>query len=134
MELPLIHPKATVTSEHHPCGAEHLEFPFSAKAFYIGPLQPQQICGEESRLVFPSLRLLAPSGKGYKEQVKKLKEAAEQEGWQQEQWPGSQLICLRQSSQPFNDQEDYTVCVSTSTYSKERVPRQAAEESWPCKY
>ena len=82
------------------------------------PLQACQLCGEESRLVFASLRLLAPAGKGYKEQVKKLKEAAEQEGWQQEQWPGSQLICLRQSSQPFNDQEDYTVCVSTPIHNE----------------
>ena len=36
VNLPLLHPKATVTSEHHPCGAELLEFPFSAKAFYVG--------------------------------------------------------------------------------------------------
>ena len=36
MNLPLLHPKATVTSDHHPCGAELLEFPFSAKAFYVG--------------------------------------------------------------------------------------------------
>ena len=36
LSLPMIHPKATVTSEEHPCGAEHLEFPFNAKAFYVG--------------------------------------------------------------------------------------------------
>ena len=77
------------------------------------PLQPQQLCGQERRLFCLSSRLLAAAGKGYKEQVQKLKEAAEQEGWQREQWPGSQLICLRQSSQPFNDQEDYMVSLNT---------------------
>lgn len=39
VNLPLLHPKATVTSDHHPCGAELLEFPFSAKAFYVGKPQ-----------------------------------------------------------------------------------------------
>ncbi len=38
MTVPLLHPKAVVTGEHHPCGAELLEFPFNAKAYYLGDL------------------------------------------------------------------------------------------------
>ena len=40
----------------------------------------------------------------------RLNEAAESNGWQRQEYPGSQLICLRQSSLPFNDEEDLMVC------------------------
>jgi len=40
VELPLLHPKGHITMGHHPCGADLLEFPFSAKAFYIGTPPP----------------------------------------------------------------------------------------------
>lgn len=49
------------------------------------------------------------AGKGYKEQVKKLKQAAETHGWQRELGPGSQVICLRKEWKPFDDEEDLMV-------------------------
>ena len=49
------------------------------------------------------------AGKGYKEQVKKLKQAAETHGWQRELGQWSQVICLRKEWKPFDDEEDLMV-------------------------
>lgn len=50
-----------------------------------------------------------PAGRDYKQQLAKLNEAAEAHAWQRQEYPGSQLLCLRQSSTPFNDEEDLMV-------------------------
>lgn len=40
-------------------------------------------------------------------------ESASKEGWQYEYFNGSVLFCLREQSDPFNEEEDYTVRFST---------------------
>ena len=56
-------------------------------------------------------------GREYKQQMARLNQAAESNGWQRQDYPGSQLICLRQSSLPFNDEEDLMVCLSSLDFS-----------------
>ena len=53
------------------------------------------------------------AGRDYKQQMIRLNKAAQDHGWQHQEYPGSQIICLRASQGPFNDEEDIMVMAKT---------------------